>query len=384
MILHIVIDDKFIDMAYDIFEEAAPGENKFIIVSNRNKSFNYIKRAKVDRISTLEFLSKKFANSLLEYDFVVLHWLDDYKKKLVLNAPEGVKFLWIGWGGDYYCYINNELLLPETKELFNLLNNLNKNKEKDIINLAKSTIINMVFLRKTNNTDKVLEKINYFAPVLKEDYALVKESFKNFKPQYISWNYGTLEKHLIKFVDLKISGNNILIGNSATYENNHIEAFKSISKLELKNRKIIAPLSYGDGLYSTKVIEMGYKMFRDNFIPLTNFMPIESYNEIISSCSIVIMNHLRQQALGNIVIMMYLGAKVYLRKENPVYHFFKKQGAYIYSIDELNSGELDMPLSDNEINCNREILKKHWSNESILNRTKNLIEKIKNDHRIFP
>lgn len=36
---------------------------------------------------------------------------------------------------------------------------------------------------------------------------------------------------------------------------------------------------------------------------------------------------MNQQALGNIIIMMYLGAKIFLRKDNPVYDFFINNNA---------------------------------------------------------
>ncbi len=57
--------------------------------------------------------------------------------------------------------------------------------------------------RDINNIEKVFNKIDYFSPVLYEDYLLVKNKFKNFKPKYIDWNYGTLEDDLIK-EDLEI------------------------------------------------------------------------------------------------------------------------------------------------------------------------------------
>jgi len=72
-----------------------------------------------------------------------------------------------------------------------------------------------------------INRIDYFTPVLKEDYDLVKSSIKDFKPKYIAWNYGAFQDALTRgLIRVDYIGNNILIGNSATDTNNHLEAFE--------------------------------------------------------------------------------------------------------------------------------------------------------------
>ena len=106
-------------------------------------------------------------------------------------------------------------------------------------------------------------------------------------------------------------------------------------------------------------------------------MPIDKYIQLISSCSVVIMNHTRQQALGNIITMMYMGATIFLKEENPIYMFFKKHNAVIFTIYDLekNHDLLDYRLSVEEIEINKRILKQHWSRKIALQRTKQLLEK---------
>ena len=229
---------------------------------------------------------------------------------------------------------------------------------------------------------EMINRINYFSPVLYEDYALVRKSIPDLKPKFLSWNYGSLEDDLIfGYENASVSGNNILIGNSATYENNHLDAFELLAKLVLSDKKIIVPLSYGNTRYRDIVSKRGKKLWGDSCIPIADFMPIQDYVNLVKSCSVVIMNHIRQQALGNIAIMMHLGATVFLRKQNPIYGFFKEEGAHIYAFDDLiNNHELiNIRLSNSEVEANRTILRKHWSRDAIHVKTRNLIKRVMAD-----
>ena len=89
-------------------------------------------------------------------------------------------------------------------------------------------------------------------------------------------------------------------------------------------------------------------------------MPLEKYNIIISQCSIVIMNHYRQQSVGNIVAMIWMGSRVYLDERNTFYHYLKRIGVVVFSIknDLHRSSEIALVgLSQSEKNLNRELLK---------------------------
>lgn len=372
MILHIVTDDKFIDMAYNIFEKASPNNNEFMVVTDINK-FKYIKTTPITKIKKQNILSKRFAKELTKYDFVVLHKLNDIGKKLVLNSNKKVKFLWIGWGFDYYCYLEIDLLLNQTLQLQNKLVNKNKFDWKKTFKYIKDFIKYNTIYKGTQQIHEVFNRIDYFAPVLYEDYLLVDQQFKNFHPKYSDWNYGTLEDDLVK-QNLTISGINILLGNSATFENNHIEAIDAISSLDLENRKVICPLSYGDEVYANEIINYGINKLANKFESLREFMNIEEYHKIISTCSIVVMNHLRQNAVGNIVTMMYFGAKIFLNKKNPAYAFFKNNGAIIFIMEDINNDSLKTILTDSEKNINREVLKRYWSKNVMLEKTKVLID----------
>ncbi len=378
MILHIVSDEKFIDMAYKVFEGASPENNEFMLVSNKKIQFKYIKNTPITLISPYKFLSKKFARSLTKYDFIIFHSLfnNDNKLQLIINADKKIKFVWIGWGGDYYKLLNRRLYLTKTSDLYRSITKKNKTS---ILQEIKNYFKKKIYLRNINDKQKAINRINYFSPVLEEEYFLVKNSLKNFKSEFIDWNYGTLNETLGSFIDKRVNGDNILIGNSASFSNNHLEAFEAVRKLNIEKRKIIVPLSYGNKIYQNDIIKYGKDIFKNNFCPLIDFMPLNEYNEIISTSSIVVMNHLRQQAGGNIVVMLYLGAKIFLNKENLFYHFYKNQGAIIFSMDELSNENIYNNLTDSEVEINRNVVRDMISEDVIRKKTKKLIDIVMKD-----
>lgn len=313
---------------------------------------------------------------------ICLHWLDDNKMQLLSRVDPLVKFVWIGWGGDYYDLITGDttkLLQPKTRAL---AQKLRMHASSLPLKSKIKQMIKKIIYKKIEKRN-IINRIDYFAPVLYEDYELLLKAIPDFKPRYVSWNYGTLEDDMIKgFEDHVLTGNNILVGNSATYENNHLDVFDYLTPVNLGSRKIIAPLSYGDMHYREIVALEAKKLFGKQFVSVEGFLPISEYVSMLSSCSIAIMGHLRQQALGNIVIMIYLGAKVFLNRENPVYDFFKKHHTHIYTLEEIES-EIDDVLTSDQIEFNRNILRQHWSRKIIHNKTINLIQTLKQVQKVY-
>lgn len=377
-ILHIVPDQKFIDRAYDIFEKVYPEHNKFIIFGNQRR-LKYIKKTPIEFVPYINLLCTNYLKSIYNYDVVIFHSLRGIcKTYLLLRAPKNVKFIWIGWGYDYYHLIQdsyNDLIKPLTQDVISkntLL--IRKEKKKNITQLED--IIDKVPILKDIYIKKCINRIDFFAPVLYEDYKLLQNSIFNFKPKYLSWNYNTAFDFLSRQMpNSQINGDNFLIGNDSSYANNHFDSFELISNLDIGNRKIVVPLSYGNVLYRDFVINHGAKKFKKNFSPLVDFIAIDEYVNILSSCSVVIMNHVRQKALGTIIIMLYLGAKVFLESKSPIYKFFLREGAIIYSIEDLPLHYKNR-LNFDDIMHNRTILENHFSNEIIYRKTKSMIENI--------
>lgn len=388
MILHLVDDEKFVDMAFRQFETAYPGKNECIVLTEEN-SLKFIKTAPCKVVNVRNIDIQQFAEGLEKYSVIILHALNEAKLKVVEYLPEHIRTVWIGMGYDYYDLISKDkvsLFDEKTRSLYISLYPYRVPDEKkywfqdesiQLIRILKK------FKRKitgVKSKEDIINSIDFFAPVLELEYEMLKNAmYDEFKSRFADWNYGTLEDDFIRgFEDVALKSNNILIGNSASFSSNHLDAFEFLKMLDLTDRKIIVPLSYGDETYGNAVVQEGHKAFGDAFVPLINFMPIDEYTETISSCSTVIMNHTRQQALGNVIVMMYLGAAVFLKEKNPVYSFFKEKGGVVFSVEALEKDNtlINVRLSEKDIEQNRNILRQHWSRKVILDKTKELISTV--------
>jgi dTDP-N-acetylfucosamine:lipid II N-acetylfucosaminyltransferase len=370
-ILHLAPDYIFTDLAYKNFESVAPLCNTFLTPS-LNKKLNYIKETPVKIINPFSFKNPYFMRSLEKYDFIVLHSLNTFNQEIVAHTSSDLKFVWIGMGHDYYdiIYEDPESLYQEKTR--NIVKNLSYNKEKTINDLLNQ--LSKSILYKNLEKKAIIKKINFFSPVLENEYKMVSSKFSFNFPDYIDWNYGNTER----MIESNLNGNNILLGNSATPTNNHLEVLDFLRTQNLSEKKIICPLSYGDSEYANILRNKGKAYFGDAFSSLDEFMPYKNYINLISSCSNVIMNHHRQQGLGNVLPMLYLGAKVFLNEKNPLYDYYKERGVVIFAMDELynNPSLLDFHLSEEDIEKNRQILKVRFSEKTILNKTENLIKKV--------
>lgn len=128
----------------------------------------------------------------------------------------------------------------------------------------------------------------------------------------------------------------IIIGNSSTRTNEHIEIFDQLNGIDLENVEIICPLSYGDMDYQREVINKGRKVFGDAFHPITEYMNYDQYNELLLSCDVGIYNNNRQQGLGNISAMINMGKKVFIRKDTPMWDSFMKYGYIMNDVSMIS------------------------------------------------
>lgn len=366
-------------MAIREFEAVAPGTN-ILVMLGRRRPLSHV------RSRDVEFFSIRRARQLVkseECGAVVFHSLAAELLPLIQHIPLGKKVIWLGWGHDYYARLLSSaypegLLLPRSRRL--LLDAPRPGKIRAVASSCER-LINLAIGNSVRYRPALLQRVDYFAPVIDSEYRLACEFNPWFRPGYVSWNYGTVESDMGGDSPTgEPLGENILVGNSATIENNHLEVFEYLNRyVDLSGRQIIVPLSYGDDWYRKRIIADGKSQFGDRFFPLTTFMGKDAYVELLQSCGHVFMNHLRQQALGNICIMMLKGAKIYMHPKSPLYRWMLDKGGVIEPIEALDAASRGVigkltPLSDKDRIINVELIKRHWGQETQRTRTRRLVD----------
>ena len=158
-------------------------------------------------------------------------------------------------------------------------------------------------------------------------------------------------------------GLNILVGNSADPSNNHLEALKIIAESGVVNCQIFAVLAYGDPDYARAVISNGETYFGDNFIAITDYMKFNEYRNFQSSVDLVLFNHRRSQAMGNMISFLALGKTVYINRSNTMWNTFRKLG---FHIKELESGNSIDRLSKRQLTENSIIAQREFSSTALV------------------
>lgn len=158
---------------------------------------------------------------------------------------------------------------------------------------------------------------------------------------------------------------NIILGNSATETNCHLDALELLSKYKENNIKIYIPLSYGDVQYAEIVKIKARSIFREKVVFLETFIPPEEYRKCLTQMDIGIFNNNRQQALGNLAYLFATGAKIYLNEDSPLWEIFTKLTFAVHPINNLGEicYEEFVDLDQNELDANAQKARKIYCEE---------------------
>lgn len=124
----------------------------------------------------------------------------------------------------------------------------------------------------------------------------------------------------------------IQVGNSATETNQHKEIIDWLYNFKDRDMKVYFPLSYGEQKYRQEIMAYGEQRLGKMFIPVVEYMDIHSYAKFLSGMHIGIFNNNRQQAMGNIQMMLAMGKKVYLRDDTSMWKRYIDEGYIVFSI----------------------------------------------------
>ncbi len=365
-IFHVILDEKFIDNAIQIFDSIVNIKNEYLLVS-KSRNVSMIKNINRIKIFRSNFTRLRYIYNQAP-EVIILHSLF-FGATLVPFVSRKSTIVWISWGQDLYKDIDEKftssypfcqsLFMEETRKWIN-------SQKTNSFNFLKTSL--KAFVKKSFRS-YAIKKINYISTCLPYEYPLIHEKF----PQLRRFEFDYIDK--TPNLPPACNDFNILIGNSASINNNHLDIFKTMKERNIKANKIIAPLSYGGGnTYRDAVIKAGDALFGSSFYPLIQFIDIDKYTELIRGCSFALFGFLRQQATKNIQLLLWQGSKIFFYKETEIFKYFKSAGYIVFSIeDDLTASNLKSLLSAEEIARNRELVSNlFYYNENIRNVEKSI------------
>lgn len=375
-ILHLTPDEKFVGFTQRIYEAAFPGANRYLVHRKSKDQNTFVQPApNVRHVAKPFWFSADLQREVAACDCLIVHFMNPWFAKAVLVAPKNVLVVWSGWGGDYYDYMGDykeAMLLPKTQALTQAQSPRSvawlKSRSKHLLAEGSKRLIFGDW------TKEALPRIDVVS-VYPSEYPLLQKSLPHFRARLHQLYYFSVEDVFLKGPPT-MDGPDILLGNSAIATNNHLDAFDMLAQLDLGDRRIIAPLSYGDAYYAEAVAQAGKKCFGARFTPLRDYMPIDEYNKVISACGVVWMNHVRQQAVGNVSTAIYKGAKVYLRPENLVNPFYREMGVTLFDVPkaDLDTQNFFIPLTAAQKATNKAALDAFWTFDSLVAKTARLAD----------
>lgn len=323
-IVHIIPDEKFTYGYIDFMNICIPEFNHIFIITESSVQSNNINKNNIIMIKDYKdlILNKNIKELLNEaYKIIISGFFKINKAALFFKKSIWEKTYIQFWGGDFYIF-NSEKMNWRVK-----ISKRNKaaciKRCSGIINLVQGEFKELCKIFPNNKPHFVAPIMS--SPIKRIDYSTYKK-----------------EKSDNKF--------RILLGNSATASNNHIEIIKKISESSRDDIIVVCPLSYGESEYRDQVIEKGRKLLGEKFVPITDFMERTDYVQMLANCDCGIFNNDRQQAMGNINIMLGLGKSVYIRNNTSMWNKYINEGYLIHSIDQLDFNTINFCPED-EINA---------------------------------
>lgn len=341
MIVHFFVRDKFTEQ----FIQFVESEMKEIKNENIYYVFDNGSEYKIKERENIVFVRKRGFTEIVRLfklmitaQGVVLHGLWDRTLVIIIGLLPLVakKSCWVIWGGELYDSL-------ERKRSY------------------KGKLYYLLFGR-------LIKNLKVITTTIPGDYKIVKN---NYRTQAVFIQNLMYPSHLARNPPLKLNTNykiNIQVGNSATSSNNHHEVFRNLICSELDRvNQVKVPLSYGNVDYRDAVIDSGTELLKEKFVPMLSFLDSETYDKHMADIDIVIFNHRRQQGMGNIIGLLSMGKKVYIRKEVTSWGYLKSLGLIVF---DASAGKYEMlPLSkyDSEENIricanefNMDKLKNSW------------------------
>lgn len=365
-ILHLIIDHQVIERTLSVYERVFPACNDVIVFSDNNL-FKHLDANKYNIIISHKNLKEYCGSfSFNGYTHIVAHYLTFEMIDFIMSAPKDIHVCWEIYGADLY----NQFLLQLGYPLQYV--DSNRYSSRKVAFLKKTGLFNLSYAIKFRSVDKfgfvirryfdkITNRINSVAVCCKGDGTILeKYSGRKYKI-YRAFNY-SLTETLGDLLDSQFStGNDLMIGNSASLTNNHLYVLKYIKDIPIDYDNIIVPVSYGGKRsYIEDVIGKYGEIYSDKMVFLRNYMPLSEYNKIFLRLKTMVLASWRQESIGTIFMGLYLGIKIYMSNKSPLFQSLLEEGFVLFDIENVTKDSFAVDLSEEQKNMNRSLLLKNY------------------------
>jgi hypothetical protein len=342
MNLHIVPDNVFINKFYDNLLELGLLENNRILVRTNHPKLGFIKRhVPFARLYSSEFASQ--AGDLMAYDKVYIHQFTPLLYRWVADHNFN-ELNWMVWGADLYN-------LPSVKTALYEKITLNKFVKKDF-SLSNFAYQVKVLLLHSGYQEKAYAKVNNVLTWMESEYDFALNNVPSLKAGHQFFFYeNQIPYHDLNQAMTKGSFRDggktpvYILGNSSTPELNHVDAVKWMDDQEI-NATLHVPVSYGNARY-TRFLKKNLSSFyrRGEIVFVERYMDFDEYIQFLYNGDGLIMNNIRPQGYGNILMMMYLGKSVFLNERNLSISELDKNNLMWSPLKKMRQGGSDFPAN---------------------------------------
>jgi len=337
MNLHIAPDNTFTNKFYENLREIGAEENNRIVVRTNDKALKHIRYPlPFGALYTENFNS--LVGDTMSYEKVFIHYFTPLLYRWV--ARNKFKELnWMVWGGDLYNLpeLDNGCYEPITWKEY-----VKKDRS------WQTTLYNL----KVAMTQK---------PFRKEAYGKVRNILTWMKAEFdfACKHLPVHSEHRFFFYENQMPYQELdnliqplrknprpvlIVGNSASPTNNHLDVidFLNTKKIEAD---LHVPISYGDQRYAA-FLRKHLKYHHGTLTFMDQYLPFHEYLSFLNSSDGLVMNTIRPQGYGNILMMMYLNKPVFFNEKNISLPDLNSAGFSLRTLGDLRT--ISYPFSNNK------------------------------------
>ena len=292
--VHIMFNDKFNKPFVDFLNRSFNPKEHLVLCKCFFNEFPFPEGENVVEIKSLKGL--KFDS----VEKIICHSLFDVELVDYLYEHEDIlknKAYWMIWGGDLYCAPRDEKNDYVRSNFKGYISDVDGDCEIAIKHYGSNS--------KTYNA-------GYTFPITKEMINDAKQVVVQFKT----------ETPVI-----------IQINNSC--DDSTLAILDDLSRFKDKNIKITTVLSYGKLEYKEQIIQKGKEIFGNKFNYLDKILSPGEYAIYLANVDILILNQNRQQGLGNSMVALNMGAKLFIRSEITTFTHLNSKGCKVFDTNKI-------------------------------------------------